>query len=123
MILAVCGELCNLQRRVGPIILDILASQRLQLTARDSFRMMCWTSLVPGNIPPLISIPEEFREHLEMHGRLKVESWYIQDVYLGKKAKQNGWKEETIEGWKALALEGKFRQLPRNYSENTVGCT
>ena len=106
-ILAACGDLCNLQRPVR--IPDPYFGYFGETTANVDCRALFQTPLLdePNASVPR-HVPLEYRNDYEMQGRATIESWYIQDVYLGPAAKQTVWTEEQIETWKQQALQGNF---------------
>ena len=111
-ILKICGELCNLNRPIrtpepnygyfGETTANIDCKALFESTILDE----------PSNLrhpPKLQSISREFLNDYTMNGKVDIQEWWIEDMFLGKKAKVSVWSEELIDGYASKALKGDFK--------------
>lgn len=111
-ILKICGELCNLNRPIrtpepnygyfGETTANIDCKALFESTILDE----------PSNLrhpPKLQSISREFLNDYTMNGKVDIQEWWIEDMFLGKKAKVSVWSEELINGYASKALKGDFK--------------
>ncbi|GFH62181.1 hypothetical protein CTEN210_18657 [Chaetoceros tenuissimus] len=110
-ILEVCGELCDLNRPImtpepnygyfGETTANIDCKALFESTLLDE----------PSNLrhpPKLQDIPREFLNDYSMNGKVDIQDWWIEDMFLGKKAKISVWSKELIDVYASKALNGDF---------------
>jgi len=115
-ILDVCGDLCDLSRPIHTPNPDF--GYFGETTSRINCPALFASTILddPGNftIPPKwsnVDASEEFIDDFRMGGRASVQEWWIQDMFLGKKAKVPHWKKETIDEWKEMTLRRDFTKF------------
>ena len=112
--MSVCGELCNINRTIqtpsanfgyfGATTANIDCNSLFESTILDD----------PGQFksaPRMKDIPAEFIDNFLMNGRAELQDWWIQDMFLGKKAKMSTWSKDMIKSWKGMALQNDFTKF------------
>ncbi|GFH50495.1 hypothetical protein CTEN210_06971 [Chaetoceros tenuissimus] len=110
-ILKVCGELCNLNRPIKTP--EPNYGYFGETTANINCKALFESPLLdePSNLrhpPKLQSIPRQFLNYYSMNGKVDIQEWYIEDMFLGKKAKVSVWSEKLINDYASKALRGDF---------------